>query len=329
MAVAIGRRQFISVLGGAAVAWPCARLAEAQDRLRQVGVLMGVAPNNTIFTGFLAAFAQQLGALGWTEGRNVHVEVRWWGGDPEQLQRAAAELLALKPDVVVPFANLALAAIKPMLGSVPAVFAAVGDPVGSGFVSSLARPGGNITGFLAIEPEISGKWVELLKEAVPGVKRVLALYDPEISADVSMWHSIEQAAQRLGIEPVAGAVRDEDGIERAVSAFATRPDGAMIAVPAPINNIHRDLLISLEQRYRLPTVHQNADGFLLAYYPDITETMRHAAEYVDRVLKGEKPGDLPVQVPTRYYLTVNLKTAKALGLSLPPTLLARADVVIE
>jgi putative tryptophan/tyrosine transport system substrate-binding protein len=320
------RRQFITLLGGAAVAWPFAARAQQAGRVRRIGALIGDPPNDPIYKGWVFAFTERLEALGWTEGRNVHVEVRWWEGE---LQRQAAELLALKPDVMVAVSNPALAAIQPILGPVPAVFAAVGDPVGSGFVASLAHPGGNITGFEAAQPSMLGKWVELLKEAVPGVKRILALYQPEISANVEYWHVIEQAAARLGIEPVAGPVHDAAEIEHTVSDFAAEPNGGMIAVPNVINNVHRDILISLEQRYRLPTVHQSADDFLFAYMPDIRDAMRHAAEYVDRILKGEKPADLPVQAPTRFILTVNLRTAKALGLTMPQTLLATADEVIE
>jgi putative ABC transport system substrate-binding protein len=320
------RREFITLISRTAAAWPLAARAQQPEQLRRIGVLMSVAPNDAISTSWFIAFVQRLEAFGWKERRNVHVEVRW--GDRE-LQSGAAELLALKPDVVVAFSNLAMAAIKPMLGAVPLVFAGVGDPVGSGFVSSLARPGGNITGFLAVEPDLIGKWVELLKEAVPRIKRVLALYMPEISANVAMWRSIEQAAHRLGIEPVAGAVHDRDGIERVISDFSKEPDGGIVAVPNPINNVQRDMLILLEQRYRLPTVHQSADGFLLAYFADMAESMRQAAGYVDRVLKGEKPSDLPVQAPTRYFLTVNLKTAKALGLVIPESFLLRADELIE
>jgi putative tryptophan/tyrosine transport system substrate-binding protein len=324
------RRELITLLGGAAVTWPLA--ARAQGGVRHIGVLMG-AGATAGSTAYVAAFTRRLEELGWIEGRKAHIDVRWWNGDQNQLARVAKELLGSQPDIVVPFTNLALTALKPMLADTPMVFVGVGDPVGSGFVASLARPGGNITGFISNEPAMGGKWLEILKETVPGIKRVLALYHPETPLHQEWWQKINAAAPRIGVEAVAGGVHDADEIERVISAFAATPDGGIISLPHAITNIHHALIISLERRFRLPSIHGAAengrDGALIAYGPDYAESFRQAAGYVDRVLRGEKPSDLPVQAPTKYELVINLKTAMALGLTVPPTLLTRADEVIE
>jgi putative ABC transport system substrate-binding protein len=323
------RRDLIALLGGAAMARPLTAHAQPAGRIRQIGVLMGaqrIAP----YSDYLAPFVRRLDELGWAEGSTVHIEVRWWDGDPEQLRRGATELLALKPDVVVTYSNFALAAIRPLLGAVPAVFTAVGDPVGSGFVTSLAHPGGNITGFPSVEPAMGGKWVELLREAVPGINRVLALYEPGNPANEGMWGSIQQAAARFGIEAVGGGVHDAGEIERAVSAFAALPGGGVIDVPSATTNVNDGLILSLERRYRLPVASISIQGgHLLGYGSGNADGMRRAAEYVDRILRGAKPADLPVQEPTKFILTVNLKTAKAIGLIIPESFLLLADQVIE
>jgi putative ABC transport system substrate-binding protein len=326
------RREFITLLGGAAAAWPHVTFAQAQDGVRHIGVLMGTDANAGS-TAYVAAFRRRLQDLGWIEGHKARIDVRWWNGDPKQLARVAEELLGSRPDIVVPFTNLALAVVKPMLANTPTVFVGVGDPVGSGFVASLARPGGNITGFISNEPAMGGKWLEILKETAPGIKRVLTLYHPETPIHQEWWQQIDAAAPRIGVEAVAGGVHDADEIERAISAFAATPDGGVISLPHATTNVHHALIISLERRFRLPSVHGPAEhareGALIAYGPDYAESFRQAAEYVDRVLRGEKPSNLPVQAQTKFELVINLKTAKALSLTVPPTLLTRADEVIE
>jgi putative tryptophan/tyrosine transport system substrate-binding protein len=322
------RRDFIAVLGGG-VAWPRSAYADTTDRVRQIAMLI---PANDALTPMIAAFSERMQDLGWRDGANARIEVRRPQGDAEQLRRAAEDLLARHPDVVVTFTNLPLVTIRPMLGQVPAVFAGVGDPVANGFATSLAHPGGNITGFLSFEPTIGAKWLEILKETVPAITRVLTLYHPDTPGNVKYCDAVEAAAPRLGVASVAGPFHDADEIERAISSFATE-GGGIIVVPSALYNSLGPVISSSAQRHRLPAISNSSIGAqrgdLVGYGPDFTESFRQAAGYVDRVLRGEKPGDLPVQGPTRYMLAINLKTAKALGLTIPPMLLARADEVIE
>jgi len=328
------RRELITLLGGAAAApsllWPLAARAQRGDGMRRVGVLMGTAATEHGET-YLAAFLRRLQELGWS--RNISTDVRWWTGGPEQMRPAIAELLAFSPDVIMVFSNLALAVLKPMAGTVPVVFVGVGDPVGDGFVASLARPGGTITGFAGNDGPMGGKWVEVLKETAPHLTRILTIFHPETPVHQAMWNSIRDSAPRLGIEVIAGGVHDAAEIERAVSSFAMKENGGLIVLPHAITWANDDLLAALELRHRLPAVYATegsvAAGGLVSYGQDFELNFRQTAEYVDRVLRGEKPSDLPVQAPTKYLLVVNLKTAKAIGLEIPPTLLARADKVIE
>jgi len=327
------RREFISLLGGGAAAtWPLTLHAQHGDIKRGIGVLMGAAPTKLGET-YLAAFFSRLEELGWKKDRNVHIEVRWWIGGPEQMRPVVAELLAVSPDVIMVFSNLALAVLKPLMGKVPVVFVGVGDPVGDGFVESLARPGGNITGFAGNEGPMGSKWLEVLNETVPHLTRVLTIFHPETPIHQAFQHSIEGAAPRMNVEVIPGGVHDATEIERAVSSFAKNENGGIIVLPHAITWANNDLFVALELRHRLPAVYATEEsvsaGGLVSYGQDFVDNFRKTAEYVDRILRGEKPSDLPVQQPTKYKLAFNLKTAKAIGLTVPPTLLARADEVIE
>jgi putative ABC transport system substrate-binding protein len=325
------RRTLITLIGGAAV-WPLTARAQQTNRVVRIGVLMGSLATGPTRAS-LAAFLERLEALGWREGGSANIEVRWWNGDPKTMRNGAEELLALSPDVVMVFTNLALSAIMPILGKVPAVFVAVGDPVGGGFVASLARPGGNVTGFTSFEPSMGGKWLAILKEAAPHVNRALVILHPETAVHQAFWHSAEEAAHRLGMEAIPGAVHDPSEVESVFASFAARSNGGIIALPHAITEVHRELIIDLELRHRLPAVHWLAyhaiGGALVSYGFDAPYVFRQTADYVDRVLKGVKPADLPVQAPTKFQLVINLNTAKMLGLEVSPMLLARADEVIE
>jgi putative ABC transport system substrate-binding protein len=327
------RRAFITLIGGAAAAsWPLAVWAQQGDGMRRIGVLMGAAPTQLGET-YLDAFISRLDELGWKKGRNTRTEVRWWRGGPEQMRTAVAELLAFSPDVIMVFSNLALAVLKPMAGKVPVVFVGVGDPVGDGFVASLAHPGGNITGFAGNEAPMGGKWLEVLKETAPHITRALTIFHPETPIHRAFLRSIEDAAPRLGIEITPGGVHDAAEIERAVSSFAIKENGGIVVLPHAITWANNDLFAALELRHRLPAVYATEEsvmaGGLVSYGQDFADNFRKTAEYVDRILRGEKPSDLPVQQPTKYRLAFNLKTAKALGITIPPALLTRADEVIE
>jgi putative ABC transport system substrate-binding protein len=327
------RRDFITLLGGgAAAAWPLAARAQKHEPVRRVILLMGAA-ETAWSRRWLAAFLHRLDELGWRDSRNLITQVQWWNDQPEQMRVWAAELIAGSPDVAVTFTNLALAVLKPIAGSVPIVFVGVGDPVGGGFVESLARPGGNITGFASHESSIAGKWLEVLKETAPHVSRALAIMHPETLSQQAMWRSIEEAAPRLGIETTAGAVHNAAELERVIASFAQKPDGGLVVLPHALTVFNASLIISLAQRYRMPDVHAFAEavavGALVSYGINWDDQFRHVAEYVDRILKGTKPAELPVQQPTKFGLVINLKTAKAIGLEIPPTLLSRADEVIE
>ena len=321
------RREFITLLGGAAVAWPLKAHAQQPERMRRIGVLAPTAPDDAEAQTRFAALRQGLQRFGWIEGRNLQIDARWGAGDAGAIGSAATELAALAPDVIVASGSAA-AAILQATRTVPIVFVSVPDPVGSGFVESLAQPGGNATGFIMFEYGLSAKWLELLKEIAPSVTRAAVLRDPAIVAGIGQFAVIQSAAPSVGVDVSAINMRDGAEIERAVTAFARRPNGGLILAASALAAIHRDLVVSLAARYKLPAVYITryfvAGGGLVSYGPDFVDQYRRAAEYVDRILKGEKPADLPVQAPTKYELVINLKTAKALGLEIPPTVLARA-----
>jgi putative tryptophan/tyrosine transport system substrate-binding protein len=326
------RREFITLLGGAA-AWPLAARAQQGARMRRIGILINLASDDAEGQARLAAFHQGLQQLGWTVGRNVQIDYRWGAGDADRIRKFAAELVALAPDVILSTGSPSAAALQQATRTVPIVFVTVVDPVGSGFVDSLARPGGNITGFTLYEYSISGKWLELLKEIAPGVTRAAVIRDPALTAGGGQLGVIQAVSPSVGVEVTPVNVRDAGEIERAVTAFARQPNGGLIVTASTLAGVHRDLLIALAARHRLPAVYpvpyMVTSGGLTSYGPDTVDQYRRAAGYVDRILKGEKPADLPVQAPTKYELVINLKTAKALGIEVPATLLARADEVIE
>jgi putative tryptophan/tyrosine transport system substrate-binding protein len=327
------RREFITLLGGAAAAWPFAARAQHPERMRRIGVLMSTAADDPEGQARIAAFHQGLQQLGWTIGQNVRIDSRWPSGDSERFRRYAAELAAPSPDVILATGSAAAAPLLQATRTVPIVFVIVPDPVGAGFVNSLARPGGNATGFIQFEYSLSGKWLELLKQIAPGVTRAAILRDPAISGGVGQFAAIQSVAPSLGVEVSPVNVRDTNEIEQAIADFARSPNGGLIVTGSALTVVHRHLIIALAVKHQLPAVYFQrtlvADGGLISYGADLLDQYRRAASYVDRILKGEKPADLPVQMPTKYELVINLKTAKALGLQVPPTLLARADEVIE
>jgi putative tryptophan/tyrosine transport system substrate-binding protein len=322
------RREFITLLGAAAFAWPLA--ARAQDRVQRIGVLVGAAADDPDVRARLAAFAQRLKDLGWEDGRNVRIEYRSGAGDPDRIRKHIAELLALVPDVILTSGTTTMGPLLQATNTVPIVFTNVADPVGAGLVQSLARPGGNVTGFVQFEYGISAKWLELLKQVAPYVTRAAVVRDPAITAGIGQWGAIQTAVPSLGIEPTPVNVRDAGELERAIAAFARDPHGGLIRTASAWSAVRRNLVATLAARHKLPAVYyRRTDGGLISYGPDIIDQFKHAAGYVHRILRGDKPADLPVQMPTKYELVINLKTAKALGLEIPPTLLAIADEVIE
>jgi len=332
MAINIERRKFIAALGGSAFAWPLAARAQQADRVRRVGVLMNLAADDPEGQARIAAFLQGLQELGWTEGRNVRIDYRWHADDADRYRTYAAELVALAPDVILASSSASTAALQQATRTVPIVFAIVVDPVGAGYVASLARPGGNVTGFTLFEYSLSGKWLELLKEIAPNLMRIAILRDPAIASGIGQFAVIQaMAPPSFELSPID--VRDAGEIERGVAAFARRSNGGLIVTASTGAVAHRELIIMLAARHRLPAVYffryYVTSGGLISYGPDPTDPFRRAAGYVDRILKGEKAADLPVQAPTKYELAINLKTAKALGLTVPPSLLSRADDVIE
>jgi len=333
MTVTIGRRKLLAALGGAAASWPLAARGQQSERMRRVGVLMNLTADDDDASPRVTALAQGLQQLGWTAGRNVRIDYRWGAVDADRSRRYATELLALAPDVILASSSPAVAALQQATPTVPIVFVNIIDPVGAGFVDSLAQPGGNATGFISYEYGLSAKLLELLREIAPELKRVAVLRDPAIATGIGQLAVIQAAAPSFGVEVRPVGVRDADEIERAVTAFARSSNGGLIVTGSPLTALHRKLIIALVARHRLPTVYPfryyPTSGGLISYGPDTTDPFRRAAGYVDRILKGEKPSDLPVQAPTKYELVINLKTAKALGLEVPPTLLARADEVIE
>ena len=328
----IRRREFISLLGGAAAAWPLAARAQQPERMRRIGVLNNIAADDPDAPVRVAALAQGLQELGWTIGRSLRIEYRWSAGDADRIRRYAAELAALSPDLMIAYGGAHAAAVQRAAPTVPIVFLSVNDPVAAGLVANLARPGGTATGFTNFEYSTSAKWLELLKQIAPGITRAAVLRPANIGG-VGQLGAIQGAAATLGVELSPVGLRDVGEIERSIAAFARRPNGGLIVVASALATVHRELIIALAARHRLPAVYAFryfvAAGGLISYGPDLADQFRRTASYVDRILKGEKPADLPVQAPTKYELVINLKTAKALGLEVPTTLLARADEVIE
>jgi putative ABC transport system substrate-binding protein len=327
------RREFLSYVGSVAVAWPLAPQAQSQERVRRIGVLMNQAVDDPETQARSAAFQRGLQQLGWIEGRNVRLDIRAGAADPDNARKMAAELVALSPDVIVASAVVSLTPLLQITRAIPIVFVVMPDPVGAGFVDSLAEPGGNVTGILLLEYNLSGKWLELLKEVAPRVMRAAVLRDPAISAGIGQFAVIQAVAPSLGVDVRPVNVSDPAEIERAVTAFARTANSGLIVTASALAVVHRDLIATLAARYKLPSVSAFrsfvAAGGLVSYGVNLSDQYRQAAGYVDRILKGDKPADLPVQAPTKYELVINLKTAKALGLTVPPSLLARADDVIE
>jgi putative ABC transport system substrate-binding protein len=326
------RREFITLLGGAAAAWPLAVRAQQPERVRYIGLLNILGPDDPEAQARTKVFEQALQQLGWTVGRDLKIENRQVGDDTDRLRRYAAELIALAPDVIVSIGSVAVAPLQQATRTIPIVFVNVPDPVGAGFVQSMAHPGGNITGFSNFEYSMSGKWAELLKQIAPNVTRALVFRDPTSAAGIGQFAAVRSVAQSLGVELTPLDMRDTDEIESNVAAFARSGNGGVI-VTAGRTGPRRKLIISLAARHKLPSVYPYryyaVDGGLITYGPSTHDPLRRAAGYVDRILKGEKPADMPVQAPTKYELIINLKTAKALGLTIPQSLLATADEVIE
>src|SRR5712691_2954109 len=326
------RREFITLLGGAAAAWPLAARAQQGERMRRIGILMNLSADDPIGQARLATFLQELQAAGWAQDRNVRIDTRWAAGDAERLRKYAAELVALEPEVVLAWATPAVVSLQRVSRTVPIVFVGVIDPVGSGLIASLARPGGNATGFILFEYALATKWFELLKEIVPRMTRAAVLRDPTIAAGIGQFAAIQVVAP-IGIELSAVDLREAGEIERAVAAFARDPDGGLIVTASQYGANHPSVIIGIAARYKLPAVYPFryfvSAGGMLSYGPDEADDYRRAAGYVDRILKGAKPAELPVQAPTKYAAVINLKAAKALGLTVPDKLLATADQVIE
>jgi putative ABC transport system substrate-binding protein len=327
------RREFITLIGGAAVAWPLAASAQQGERMPRIGVLTSFASDDPAEQTYILAFTQALAQSGWIDGRNARIDIRWGAGDPERIRRYAAELVALAPGVILTVSSAATGPLLQATRTVPVVFVEVAEPVGAGFVETLARPGGNATGFMLFEYGIGAKWLELLKEIAPGVKRVAFLQTPAVAAGPGQFGAMQALAPSLGVEVRPIKVRDAGEIEHAMTALARPANGGLIVPATAAQRVPRDVIIKLAAQHRLPAVYSGRDfvtlGGLMSLGPDRVDQYRRAAAYVDRILRGEKPADLPVQLPTKYELVINLKTAKALGLDVPPTLLARADEVIE
>jgi len=326
------RRDFITLISGAAV-WPLGARAQQRERGRRIGVLLSLRADDPIATDRITAFAQALQLLGWTTGRNLRIDYRWSPGSAAETRKFADELVALTPDVILTAGAAALTQLLQATRSVPIVFTLVADPVGAGLVDSLAHPGGNATGFMALEYNLGGKWLELLKELAPSLKRAAVLRDSTTSAGIGLFSAIQSAAPSVGVEISAINAGDAGELERAIAAFARGANAGLIVTPSGFAAAHRDLIIALAARHKLPAIYQGGEfvaaGGLATYAPDILDQYRRAAGYIDRILRGEKPADLPVQAPSKYEMVINLKTAKALGLTVPPALLNRADEVIE
>jgi putative tryptophan/tyrosine transport system substrate-binding protein len=326
------RREFITLLGGAAAVWPLAAGAQQGERMRRIGVLVPHDQDSPVAQARIAALLQELQRLGWT-GRNVRIDIRWAGAEVENIRKHAAELAALAPDVILANGSVVVTPLLQATRTVPIVFVVVPDPVGAGFVDSLARPGGNATGFVQFEYGLSGKWLELLKEVAPRLTRAAVLRDAAIPSGTGQFGAIQSVAPSVGLEVSPVNIRDASEIERTVGAFARSANGGLIVTGSALAQLHRNLIITLAARYKLPAIYFErffvTAGGLISYGPDLVDQYRRAADYVDRILKGEKPAELPVQAPTKYETVINLKTAKALGLEIPQTVLARADEVIE
>jgi putative ABC transport system substrate-binding protein len=326
------RREFVTVIGGIAASWPLVARGQ-QATMRRVGVLIGTTENDPESKRRVEGLLQGLRETGWIEGRNIHLDYRFSGADPDRMRRNAAEIVALAPDTIVVHSNDYVAALRQADRTIPTIFAQVGDPVGSGFVDNLARPGGNLTGFTTFEPGIGGKWLQTLKEIAPSVTQTLVLFDTKILANLEYLHAAETAASEIGLTVIAGPVQNSAEIEHSITTFAKGPTEGLLVLPSPTTGVNRERIIGLASQFRLPAVYTfrffAASGGLVSYGVDTTDLYRRAASYVDRILKGAKPADLPVQQPTKFELVINLKAAKALGMEIPPTLLARADEVIE
>jgi putative ABC transport system substrate-binding protein len=326
------RRQFIALLGGATT-WPLAARAQQGERMRRIGVLLPASADDARFQAFVGAFLQELQSLAWSIGRNVRIDTRWATANAATIRRQATELVALTPDVILAHGASTMGPLLQATRTVPIVFPVTADPVGAGFVDSLGRPGGNATGFMAIEYSMGGKWLELLRQIAPGVMRVAVFRDASIPSGNALFGVIQAMAQALKVEVTPVNMRDADEIERVLAAFARAPGGGLIVTGSALAYNYSDLIITLAARHKLPAVYYEhsvvAAGGLMSYGPDFVDQYRQAAGYVDRILKGEKPADLPVQAPKKYELIINLKTAKALGLTVPPSLLASANEMIE
>jgi putative ABC transport system substrate-binding protein len=327
------RRELITLLGSAAALWPLAARAQQTDRVRRIGVLMGFSENDEVWQNYLATFKQRLQDFGWTDGRNVRIEIRFAGENNKRTQEAAQELIALSPDVIFVSTNPVVSAVKQATDTIPIVFTWVSDSVGSGYVATLARPSGRITGFHNYEPVFGGKWLGVLKQIAPAVRRVAVVHVPEISANVAFIPMIEAAASALGVSVSAAKVRDAADLERVLSTFAGEPDGGLIVTPSPLTATRRDVIVEAAARLGLPAIYPFRfyceSGGLVSYGCDQLEQVREAASYVDRILRGANPGELPVQLPTKFQLAINLKAAKALGITVPSSMLLLADDVIE
>jgi putative tryptophan/tyrosine transport system substrate-binding protein len=327
------RREFIRGIAGAVAAWPLAAHAQQPKRMRRIGVLIPLVANDLEARTRLTAFQQALQELGWIDGSNVHIDTRWSAGNAADTRKYAEELVALAPDVILASGSPGLGSALQATRTIPIVFAIVPDPVGAGYVQSLSQPGGNATGFMMFEYSLCAKWLALLKEIAPGVTRAAVLRDPAIAAGIGQFAVIQSVAPSVGVDVSPVNITDAAEIERSVAAFAHSANGGLISTASALSAVHRDLIITLAAQHKLPAVYQEryyvAGGGLISYGPNFNDQFRRAAGYVDRILKGEKPADLPVQAPTKYQLVINLKTAKALGLTLPPSVLGRADEVIE
>ena len=327
------RREFLSFVGGAAVAWPLRARAQQHEQMKRVGILLPGTADDPVFQARLAAFYQELALLGWNIGRNVRIEARWATANAAEIRKHAAELAALAPDIILATGDSTVPPLLEATRTVPIVFPLASDPVGGGYVDSLARPGGNATGFMIYEYGMGGKWLELLKEIAPNLTRVAVLRDPASPSQTAQFGAIRAMAPSIGVEVIPVNVRDAGEIERAIADFARSANGGLIPTSSAVALRHRDLIVTLAARHKLPAIYWErffvTGGGLISYGPDFLDQYRRAAGYVDRILKGEKPADLPVQAPTKYEMVINLKTAKALGLTVPPSLLTRADDVIE
>jgi putative ABC transport system substrate-binding protein len=327
------RREFITLLGGTAATWPLATRAQQPDRMRRIGVLMPATAGDAEYETRVGAFLQELAQLGWSIGRNVRIDTRWAGANAAEIRKHAAELVALAPEVILVNGTSAVGPLLQATRAVPIVFVAVADPVAAGFVDSLARPGGNATGFTTLEYSFGGKWLELLKEIAPNVTRVAVIRDPAISAGIGLLSAVQSTASSVGVELSPVNVRDAGEMDRAIGAFARGSNGGLIVTASSLAFAYRDEIVALAGRHKLPAIYFArifvTAGGLASYGTDLVDQYRRAAAYVDRILKGEKTADMPTQAPTKYQLVINLKTAKALGLTVPASVLARADEVIE